>query len=56
MARCWIGAHDEEKENSGVSVMKVVTRKFSREEVRGLVGRETQVEVLGVGEELALRT
>ncbi len=55
MAKCWVGAHDEEKENSGVSIKKIVTRKFPRKEVVEMVGSRTRVEQLGVGEELVLR-
>lgn len=58
MARCWISAHDEEKENSGLAVMKVATRKYNVEQVRELVARSkggTDVAVLDCGEELILR-
>lgn len=55
MAKCWVGAHDEDKENSGLSVIRAATRKYTRAEVREMVGKETQVEELGVGEELILR-
>lgn len=40
MARHWIGAHDEEKENSGLSVMKTRFKKFALDEVRELVRKE----------------
>ena len=58
MARCWISAHDEEKENSGLAVMKVATRKYNAEQVRELVARSkggTDVAVLDCGEELILK-
>lgn len=55
MARCWISAHDEEKDNTGLSVMKVVTRKHHIDEVRSMVGGCTEVMALGVGEERVLR-
>lgn len=55
MTKCWVGAHDEDKENSGFSVIRAATRKYTRAEVREMVGKETQVEELGVGEELILR-
>ncbi|KAL8831537.1 MAG: hypothetical protein Q9191_000815 [Dirinaria sp. TL-2023a] len=58
MARCWISAHDEEKENSGLAVMKVATRKYNVGQVRELVARSksgTDVAVLDCGEELKLR-
>lgn len=54
MAKCWISAHDEEKDNTGLSVMKVVTRKHHVDEVRSTVGGCTEVAVLGVGEERVL--
>ena len=55
MAKCWVGAHDEDKENSGISVIRAATRKYTRAEVREMVGKETQVEELSVGEDLVLR-
>ncbi|MCJ1465240.1 hypothetical protein MMC07_003856 [Pseudocyphellaria aurata] len=55
MTKCWVGAHDEDKENSGFSVIRAATRKYNRAEVQEMVGKETQVEELGVGEELVLR-
>lgn len=55
MAKCWVGAHDEDKDNSGFSVIRAATRKYTQTEVREMVGKETQVEELGVGEELVLR-
>lgn len=55
MTKCWVGAHDEDKENSGFSVIRAATKKYTRAEVREMVGKETQVEELGVGEELVLR-
>ncbi|KAL9632854.1 MAG: hypothetical protein Q9164_005051, partial [Protoblastenia rupestris] len=33
MARCWISAHDEDKDNTGISVANVKTRKYNTEEV-----------------------
>lgn len=54
MAKCWISAHDEDKENSGISVMKVATRKHTRSEVSEMVGKPTGVEVLAVGAEIVL--
>ncbi|KAL8951140.1 MAG: hypothetical protein Q9222_002864 [Ikaeria aurantiellina] len=63
MARCWIGAHDEEKENSGLAVLKLRMRKFGIGEVREMVRREwrgggggCEVRVLDVGEEMVLRS
>lgn len=65
MARCWIGAHDEDKENSGVSVLKLRMRKYGLEEVREMVRREwsgggggggCEVRALECGEELVMRS
>ncbi|KAL8683518.1 MAG: hypothetical protein Q9186_000558 [Xanthomendoza sp. 1 TL-2023] len=67
MARCWIGAHDEDKENSGVSVLKVRMRKYGLNEVREMVRREwngggggggggCEVRALDCGEELVMRS
>ncbi len=39
MAKCWISAHDEDKDNSGLSVMSVKTRKYKIEEVREMLSR-----------------
>ncbi|CAF9907131.1 MAG: hypothetical protein HETSPECPRED_007047 [Heterodermia speciosa] len=58
MAKCWISAHDEDKENSGLSVKKVVTRKYNSAEVREMIAKgkgATGVAVLDCGEELKLR-
>jgi len=38
-AKCWISAHDEDKDNSGLSVMSVKTRKYKIEEVREMLSR-----------------
>lgn len=54
MAKCWVGAHDEVKDNSGVSVMRVRTRRFEKAEVEEVVGWGTKVEQLGVGAEVIL--
>ena len=58
MARCWVSAHDEDKDNTGLSVMQVKTRKYNIEEVdemvRSLSG-STSVFNLGVGQELVLK-
>ena len=54
MAKCWVGAHDEVKDNSGVSVMRVRTRRFEKVEVEEVVGSGTKVEKLGVGGEVVL--
>lgn len=59
MARCWISAHDEDKDNSGVSVMSTKTRKYKIEEVREMLRRErggnVDVANLGVGAEMILK-
>lgn len=54
MAKCWVGAHDEVKDTSGVSVMRVRRRRFDKEEVEEEVGKGTKVEKLGVGAEVVL--
>jgi hypothetical protein len=69
LARCWISAHDEDKENSGIAVLKVVTRKYTADEVAALLEEgmdgsrdkrgshnkvTTDVRVLGVGEHKVL--
>lgn len=59
MARCWISAHDEDKDNKGLSVMSVKTRKYSKEEVRGLLrqelGSNVDVANLAPGAEMVLK-
>lgn len=60
LARAWISAHDEDKENSGFSVSSVKTRKYSVDEVRSLVESvntnvKTEVRVLDVGDEMVLK-
>ena len=58
MAKCWISAHDEEKENTGLSVKKVVTRKYTAAEVREMVAKRKGgmgVAVLDCGEEIKLK-
>ncbi|KAL8782753.1 MAG: hypothetical protein Q9213_005131 [Squamulea squamosa] len=64
MARCWVGAHDEDKENSGVSVLKIRMRKYGLGEVRESVRKEwsggggggCEVRALNYGEELVMRS
>lgn len=58
MARCWVSAHDEDKDNSGLSVKQVKTRKYNTEEVVEMVRDQcgsTSVVNLGVGQELVLK-
>lgn len=58
MAKCWISAHDEDKENSGLAVKRVITRKYNAAEVRDMVAKGkggTNVVVLDCGEELKLK-
>ncbi|KAI9823612.1 MAG: hypothetical protein M1832_002393 [Thelocarpon impressellum] len=59
MARCWISAHDEEKEVRGLTSIPVRTRKHTPDEVRravaGAMGkRGAEVVVLGMDEDLSL--
>lgn len=60
-AKCWISAHDEDKENTGFSVGQVVTRKYSVEEVKRMVGvgrksgkLQIDVRALACGESIVL--
>lgn len=58
MARCWISAHDEEKENTGVSVMRTTIKKHTRDECQHMISRvrgDTSVQTLGVGQEICLK-
>lgn len=59
MARCWISAHDEDKDNAGLSVMLVKTRKYTKEEVRTMLrqelGSNVSVANLGPGAEMVLK-
>ncbi|KAA6413047.1 MAG: hypothetical protein FRX48_02790 [Lasallia pustulata] len=59
--RCWISAHDEDKEITGFSVGQVVTRKYAVEEVKKMVeegrkGEKLKVDVraLACGESIVL--
>ncbi|KAL8954614.1 MAG: hypothetical protein Q9193_007171 [Seirophora villosa] len=60
MARHWIGAHDEDKDNSGLSVMKLRMKKFGLHEVRECVRRECgvrgacEIRALECGEEMCV--
>ena len=62
LAKCWISAHDEEKESSGVSIKKIVTSKYTVEEVQALAeegrkGGKAGVDVrnLECGEDMVVR-
>ncbi|KAI9810337.1 MAG: hypothetical protein M1827_006304 [Pycnora praestabilis] len=67
LAKAWISAHDEEKDNRGFSVSAISTRRFGAEEVRRMItegedpGRQgknrtlTDVVVLDCGEELRMK-
>ena len=59
MARCWISAHDEDKDNSGLSVMSTKTRKHNIDEVREMLQRERRSNIdvvnLEVGAEMVLK-
>lgn len=62
LAKYWIGAHDEDKENSGLSVQQVKTKKYSAQEVKALVERDRRGGKLGVdvraldcGEEMLIK-
>ncbi|KAM0803494.1 hypothetical protein BDR22DRAFT_801286 [Usnea florida] len=59
MAKCWISAHDEDKDNTGLSVISVKTRKYKTEEVRAMLrqelGSNVNVANLGPGAEMVLK-
>ncbi|KAK3175115.1 hypothetical protein OEA41_002361 [Lepraria neglecta] len=59
MAKCWISAHDEDKDNSGLAVMSIKTRKYNKQEVSGMLrqGKGSNVDIanLGVGAEIVLK-
>lgn len=46
MARSWISAHDEDKDDRGVAVSKTVTRRMGVEEVMGALGEGEEGEWL----------
>ena len=55
MAKCWISAHDEDKDNTGISVLNVTKKKHGVGEVADvMMGTDTRVASLGVGEEVSL--
>ncbi|KAF4305446.1 hypothetical protein GTA08_BOTSDO06618 [Botryosphaeria dothidea] len=59
MARCWVGAHDEEKDNRGVSVMKLKVKRMEVEEVKHSLeekGISAHVARLQPGEEMRMRS
>lgn len=59
MAKCWISAHDEDKDNTGLSVISTKIRKYTKEEVRAMLrqhlGSNVDVANLGPGAEMVLR-
>ena len=62
LAKCWVSAHDEDKESSGLSIKKIVTSKYTVEEVRALAekGRKggkagVDVKKLECGEEMVVK-
>jgi len=59
MAKCWISAHDEDKDNTGISVKNVKIRKFTKEEVREMLLAESTGNIdvvnLGIGEEMLMK-
>lgn len=60
MAKCWISAHDEEKDNTGLAVMSLKTRKYTKEEVREMLrqeaGSNVDVANLAPGAEMVLKS
>lgn len=59
MAKCWISAHDEDKDNTGLSVISTKIRKYTKEEVREMLrqhlGSNVNVANLGPGSEMVLK-
>ena len=62
MARYWIKAHDEDKENTGLAVMKAMTRKYTIGEVKEMLQEKgqggrcgTTVVALNVGQEMVIQ-
>ncbi|KAL9621529.1 MAG: hypothetical protein Q9160_004059 [Pyrenula sp. 1 TL-2023] len=51
MARAWVSAHDEEKDDRGVAVRRTVAKRVGVEEVRRRVGDEEEKHVSGGGGE-----
>lgn len=64
LARCWISAHDGDKETKGIATGRIQTTHFGKEEVEDIVSPRsakfperrtgTEVAVLAVGEELTV--
>lgn len=64
LARCWVSAHDGDKDTRGIGSSKISTTKFGKEEVEDVVSPRsakfperrtgTEVVMLGVGEEVKL--
>ena len=62
LAKCWISAHDEAKEDSGLAVKTIVAKRTPVEEVRELVERGRSGGKVGIdvrsldsGEEMVLQ-
>jgi len=65
LARCWISAHDGDKDTRGMGTLQIKTRHFAKKEVEDVVSPRsarfperrtgTEVAVLGVGEEMSVR-
>ena len=59
MARCWISAHDEDKENSGLAIKQVTTKKYTRDQCQDMIQQVragTSVQTLGVGQDICLKS
>lgn len=59
MARCWISAHDEDKENSGLGVKQVRTSKYTQKKCQEMIQQvkaSTSVQTLGVGQDICLKS
>lgn len=67
MARCWLSAHDEPKEDKGISVSRIKTSRMSPEDIRRALWRgpdgewlrtkgwTCDVRSLGVGAEMVIK-
>jgi hypothetical protein len=62
LAKCWISAHDEEKEQSGLSLIRTTIRKYTVDEVKAFIEKDKKlakmkmdIRALDCGEEIHLK-
>jgi len=62
LAKCWISAHDEEKEQSGLSLIRTTIRKYTVDEVKTFIEKDKKlakmkmdIRALDCGEEIHLK-